>query len=179
MPTRRSDSNPSDPRRGRRAAAARQQLGPQAGDRLELADEHLRTLALDAVSAAEDLAFEQENLAEAVEDPAEIETLEAIYEAVIEHSRLVAERSSRLRTKINRARTSVPADDREPEAGRRSSGPKGLKLRRGANGESPSDGVVLVARQLALQGSDEREIEAVLESLGVEHADDAVRRSLQ
>ena len=38
---------------------------------------------------------------------------------------------------------------------------------------------MLVARQLALQGSDEREIEAVLRALGVEHADDAVRRSLQ
>lgn len=112
-------------------------------------------------------------------DPEEARRLEAFGESLVEHQRTVAERSGHLRRRLERRGQLPPAPslfgrraddieaedvtdadvDRTPESG-------------------PSEGVVVLARQMAAEGVDEERIAGILTVLGVDDADQAVHESL-
>ena len=167
----------------RSKAAARDVADRTAQEFLIEARERLLELERDAEAAANEL---DETLVQAVErlydyDAVEARRFEAFGEILIEHQRAVAERSAHLRRRLERrghlasppSRLERRAGDivAEPAEPRRELAPR-------TNGSGPSEGVVLLARQMAATGADDRRIARTLSVLGVDHADEAVRESL-
>ncbi len=145
--------------------------GPQGADYLALADEHLRTLELAAAMAVEDLGFERRGLNEELHEPGAVDVVTAAYAEVIAETMDLAERCATLRARLRQGPGKVRP--REPiEA------PAGLEKSSTPADSGPSEGVVLVANQLALHGVETRQIEAILTALGVEDAPKAVKHAL-
>jgi len=168
--------------------ARRKSVGREGADRLArdflvAARERFSELEHEAETAADEL---DAALVAAVDrlyefDPEAARRLEAFGEGLIEHERSVAERSAYLRRRLERraqlgrARkfqqrsTDIVAEatDARPE------------LEPSVTRTGPSEGVVLLARQMAAGGADDRRIARTLSVLGVEDADDAVRDSLR
>ena len=144
-------------------------MSPAASGFFELAKDHLDGVQRAAEAAAGDLERELQRLAgelAAANDP-DADRVASIGAALVEHNRAIADRCARMRKRLEPATPSAPpATGDQAAAGARAP----------ANG--PSEGVELLARQMALSGAEQEQIEEVLTRLGVEDADDAIRRAL-
>lgn len=165
----------------RSKAAARDVADRTAQEFLIEARERLLELERDAEAAANEL---DETLVQAVErlydyDAVEARRFEAFGEILIEHQRAVAERSAHLRRRLERrGHLASPPSRLERRAGDIVAEPAEPRRAPRTNGSGPSEGVVLLARQMAATGADDRRIARTLSVLGVDHADEAVRESL-
>lgn len=191
MATRTSTQNDSyNGMRGARQDGAERRGSARPAERqakafLALARDRFAELERLAAAAADELDAELLRVVEALrkEDPEEATRIEAFGETLVEHQRTVAERSAYLRRRLERRghlETSPRlfgrrADDSEAE----DADPAAEPPPPANGGRHPSEGVVLLARQMAALGADERKIGRVLTRLGVDHADEAVSKTFR
>lgn len=166
----------------RRFDPAQPQAADSAADYLELARGHFAKLELDASEAATELDSALDQVLGGLGGGgADRQRLEAFGESLIEHNLNVAERTGQIRRRLERrggleptkyyGRRETDIEPREIESGSR------RRDRRSERG--PSEGVVLLTRQMAAGGASDRRIGEVLRRLGVSDAEQAVKRSLK
>ena len=172
----------------RRFEPAQPHLADSAADYFELARDHFARLELDAREAATELdSTLEEVLGRLGRGDGDRQRFEAFGESLIEHNLNVAERTAHLRRRLERRGGLEPtqyygrrATDMEPqelEVPQEFENGNGRRTRRLESG--PSEGVVLLTRQMAASGASDRRIGEVLTRLGVSDAEQAVKRSLK
>ncbi len=121
---------------------------------LELAERRMRAIERVAETAIENVSAELDRLLERLTagGDADAARMRAAGDIVVGHARTVSEWSSEVRRWLE------------------SEGP--------AHGKQPSDGVILIARRMAIAGASSTRIEALLAGLGVADPQAAVRHAL-
>jgi hypothetical protein len=161
----------------------RPQLTQPTKEYFELAREHFLTLERVSSEAAIELDRALDVVLEelAANGDADLHRIEALGESLVEHNRTVAERSAHIRrrlerrghlepsTNLRRRATDVVADNGSVE----------IEPGRPWAEDQPSEGVIVLVRQLAATGVSDRSIGRVLATMGVDDPDEAVRRALR
>lgn len=155
-----------------------------AADYFELARDHFAKLELDASQAATELDSALDEVLRGLgRGGTDRQRLEAFGESLIEHNLIVAERTAHIRRRLERRGGLEPttyygrrATDVEPQELENGNGRRDRRLERSPG---PSEGVVLLTRQMAASGASDRRIGEVLTRLGVSDAEQAVKRSLK
>ncbi len=161
----------SNGERGRSAEQAAQAY-------LELAQAHFLRLEQDASEALSELEAALDDLARVAGGARDSQGIEEFGEKLIDHNRLVAERTAHLRRRVERRGGLEPvtlSDPRsaDPEPAKRA--PRRRKDRRPAG---PSEGVRLLTRHMVASGYTDRRIIKVLTSMGVADPDAAFKAAL-
>lgn len=161
----------------------RRQLTQPTKEYFELAREHFLKLERVSSEAATELDRALDVVLEelAANGDADLQRIEALGESLIEHNLTVAERSAHIRRRLERRGHLDPstnlrrrATDVVPDNG-------SVEIERGRPWaeNQPSEGVVVLVRQLAASGVSDRRIGRVLATMGVNDPDDAVRLALR
>ena len=181
---------PVAPRNGQEDSRPRKDRQPPRAVSIDSKTRRFLTLARDRFSELERvaaLAAEQldAELVDAVDylherGRGEEQRLAALGESLIEHQRMVAERSGHMRRRLER-RGGLPPSP--ALIGRRASDaeikPEETEAPAPEPSLDPPEGVVLLVRQMASNGADEGRIGRVLTRLGVEDADEKVKLALR
>ncbi len=162
---------------------SRRQLTQPTKEYFELAREHFLTLERISSEAATELDRALDVVLEelAANGDSDLHRIEALGESLVEHNRTVAERSAHIRRRLERRGHLEPstnlrrrATDVVPDNG-------SIEIEHGrpwAEGQ-PSEGVIVLVRQLASSGVSDRRIGRVLATMGVDDPDEAVRLALR
>lgn len=161
----------------------RRQLTQPTKEYFELAREHFLTLERVASEAATELDRALDVVLEelAADGDADLQRIEALGESLVEHNRTVAERSAHIRRRLERRGHLEPAvnlrrraTDLVPDTG-------SVEIERGRPWaeNQPSEGVIVLVRQLAASGVSDGRIGRVLARMGVPDADEAVKLALR